>query len=68
MSGLSKWCRSLLALGAACMVAGSAAAAFPERPIQLTVPFAAGSPPDILARLLADAWKRSGFADVVVVN
>jgi len=60
--------RSLLALAAAWMFAGTAVAAFPERPIQITVSFAAGSPPDILARLLADAWKRSGFADTVVVN
>lgn len=38
------------------------------RPIQLVVPFAAGSPPDVLARLLAEGWKRNGFADTVVVN
>ncbi len=43
-------------------------AAFPDRPIQIVVPFAAGSPPDIVARLLVDGWKRSGFADAVVVN
>lgn len=45
-----------------------AVAAYPERSIQIVVPFAAGSPPDIVARLLADGWKRSGFADTVVVN
>src|SRR5688572_18254615 len=48
--------------------ANSAGAAFPERPIHIVVPFAAGSAPDILARLLGEGWKRSGFADVVVVN
>lgn len=48
--------------------ANSAGATFPERPIHIVVPFAAGSAPDILARLLGEGWKRSGFADVVVVN
>jgi tripartite-type tricarboxylate transporter receptor subunit TctC len=54
-----------LAIGTA---SGAAAAAFPERAIQIVVPFAAGSPPDVLARSLAEGWKRSGFAEVVVVN
>lgn len=54
-----------LALGLA--VAGPVAA-FPDRPIQIVVPFAAGSPPDTLARLLADGWKRNGFAEAAVVN
>lgn len=57
---------ALLAVAGLC--AGTAEAAFPERPIQIVVPFAAGSPPDVLARLLAEGWKRSGFAEAVVVN
>jgi tripartite-type tricarboxylate transporter receptor subunit TctC len=59
LSGLS------LALGLA--VAGPAAA-YPDRPIQIVVPFAAGSPPDTVARLLVDGWKRHGFAEATVVN
>lgn len=55
-------------LVAAWVFSGSAPAAFPERPIQIVVPFAAGSPPDVLARLLAEGWKRNGFADAVIVN
>lgn len=67
MSVLSS-CRPMVAWVAALAFAGPAPAAFPERPIQIVVPFAAGSPPDVLARLLAEGWKRSGFADAVVVN
>lgn len=52
----------------ASIFAHAACAAYPERTIQIVVPFAAGSPPDVLARLLVDGWKRSGFADAVVVN
>lgn len=56
------------ALVAASSFVHAAAAAFPERTIQVVVPFAAGSPPDVIARLLVEGWKRSGFADAVVVN
>jgi len=67
MPCLSTWFRVAL-LVAASVFAHAAGAAFPERTIQIVVPFAPGSPPDVLARLLADGWKRSGFADAVVVN
>jgi tripartite-type tricarboxylate transporter receptor subunit TctC len=67
MSLLSS-CRPVVACIAALAFAAPVLAAFPERPIQIVVPFAAGSPPDVLARLLAEGWKRSGFADAVVVN
>ncbi len=60
--------RRAAALIATLLMAACAQAAWPERPIQIVVPFAAGSPPDIVARLLVDGWKRSGFADAVVVN
>ncbi len=67
MPRLSTWFRPA-ALLVAFVCAGHAQAAFPERSIQIVVPFAAGSPPDVLARLLSEGWKRSGFADAVVVN
>ncbi|GAP38377.1 tripartite tricarboxylate transporter substrate-binding protein [Piscinibacter sakaiensis] len=56
------------ALAVAGLVAQSAGAAYPERAIQIVVPFAAGSPPDLLARVLAEGWKRSGFAEATIVN
>ncbi len=74
MSHLTTWfrivCRfaTLAVAGASTAPAMAAGTAFPERPIQIIVPFAAGSPPDLLARLLAEGWKRSGFAEAVVVN
>lgn len=54
-----------LVLGAVC---ASARADYPERPIQIVVPFAAGSPPDQLARVLADSFGPSLGTSVVVQN
>jgi tripartite-type tricarboxylate transporter receptor subunit TctC len=74
MLHLSTWsrmgfrCASLHFAIVSAVAVPAAAAAFPERPIQIVVPFAAGSPPDVLARLLAEGWKSSGFAEAVVVN
>lgn len=63
----------------ACAIALSAAAspsvaqqqgqaAYPSKPIRLIVPFAAGTAPDVLARLLAPALTESMSASVVVEN
>ena len=41
---------------------------YPSKPIKLVVPFAAGTAPDILARLLAPALGESMSANVVVEN
>jgi len=42
--------------------------AYPSRPIRLVVPFAPGTAPDVLARLLAPALNESMAANVVVEN
>jgi tripartite-type tricarboxylate transporter receptor subunit TctC len=43
------------------------AAAFPDRPIKLVVPFAPGGPPDVAARIVGD-WLSSHLGTVVVEN
>jgi tripartite-type tricarboxylate transporter receptor subunit TctC len=58
-----------LALVAAAMsLCVPAFAAYPERPITLIVPFNAGTTPDIVSRILADAVSRDLGQQVVVLN
>ena len=53
---------------AAWLCAGVAAQAFPERPIQMIVPFGPGGTTDIMARLLQDELGRALGTSVVVLN
>jgi tripartite-type tricarboxylate transporter receptor subunit TctC len=46
----------------------SRAETFPSRPITLIVPFAAGGPTDVLARILADHMRRTLGQTVVIEN
>ena len=46
----------------------AAAQGFPERPLQMVVPFGPGGTTDIMARILADEFGRQLGASVVVIN
>ncbi|MCC5979017.1 MAG: tripartite tricarboxylate transporter substrate binding protein [Salinarimonas sp.] len=59
---------SALAAGAAMLTAGTAAQAFPERPINLVVPFNAGGGTDLLLRAFAPHFAEALEGDVFVSN
>lgn len=58
----------LTPLAAAVFCMANATAAYPEAPIKLVVPFAAGGPSDVVARSLADALSRTLDNPVIVEN
>jgi tripartite-type tricarboxylate transporter receptor subunit TctC len=64
--------RSLAALALAAVAAAlpspSRAAAYPERPITMVVPFAAGGPTDVVARIVGDHMSRTLGQQIVVEN
>lgn len=59
--------RTLLAL-AALIATGAAWAEYPEKPITIVVPFAAGGPTDKVARDLAESLRKSLNATLVIEN
>jgi tripartite-type tricarboxylate transporter receptor subunit TctC len=60
--------RTFLVLAFAILLIGPAgAAAFPDRPIKLIVPFAPGGPPDVAARIIGD-WLSGHLGPIVVEN
>jgi tripartite-type tricarboxylate transporter receptor subunit TctC len=46
----------------------SAAAAYPERPITMIVPFAAGGPTDVIARIVAENMSKTLGQQIIVEN
>ncbi|XAH22403.1 tripartite tricarboxylate transporter substrate binding protein [Xylophilus sp. GW821-FHT01B05] len=60
--------RRCLALAALCGFASLASAAYPDKPITLIVPWAAGGSTDILARALAEQLTKSMGQPVIVDN
>lgn len=60
---------SMLAAAIACAVsASSALASYPEKPISVVVPFAAGGPTDVVARTLAQAMGTQLKGSMIVEN
>lgn len=57
-----------LALASLLGLADSAIAEYPERPITIIVPFAAGGPSDVMARILADRMRFTLKQPVLVEN
>jgi len=62
-AGPRRWLLALLLL-----IGTQAFGAYPDKPITLIVPFAAGGPTDTLARLLAEAMTRDLAQPIVVQN
>lgn len=59
---------AVLALAALALAAGPARAAYPERPITMVVPFAAGGPTDVVARIVSEHMSRTLGQQVVIEN
>lgn len=64
------FCKSLFAgsLIAGFLMAAQAQAAFPERPVTLVVPFAAGGSTDVVARVIAEKMSEDLGQQVIVQN
>ncbi len=58
----------LAILAAALLAAGPVRAAWPERPITMVVPFAAGGPTDVVARIVGEHMSRTLGQQIVVEN
>ena len=61
--------KSIAVLAAAlALPAGAARAAWPERPVTMIVPFAAGGPTDVVARIVSENMSRTIGQQIVVEN
>ncbi|HVL74067.1 MAG TPA: tripartite tricarboxylate transporter substrate-binding protein [Beijerinckiaceae bacterium] len=59
---------AILAAAAALAATGAAAQGYPQRPVTIIVPFAAGGPTDVVARIVADHMSRTLGQQLVVEN
>ena len=59
---------AVLAVAAGSLAAAPVRAAWPERPITMIVPFAAGGPTDVVARIVAEHMSRTLGQQIVVEN
>jgi len=67
-NALGRLLRGVALPAAALLLATSASAAFPDKPITIIVPFNAGTTPDLLSRLVADQMGRDLNQSVIVMN
>jgi tripartite-type tricarboxylate transporter receptor subunit TctC len=58
----------LMLAAVSAVLARPAEAAYPDRPVTLVVPFAAGGPSDIIARIIAEHWSRTLGQQFVIEN
>lgn len=68
MSSYKKTMLGLLGAAAFVVVSGPAMADFPEKPIQVIVPYSAGGDSDLTTRIWADAVEKEIGSPIVVVN
>ncbi|WP_132252143.1 tripartite tricarboxylate transporter substrate-binding protein [Methylobacterium segetis] len=59
---------AIAAAGLGLAATGARADAYPQRPITMVVPFAAGGPTDVVARIVADHMSRTLGQQVVIEN
>ncbi len=64
---MKSWLKAVLATAAALAVM-PAEAAYPERPVTVVVPFAAGGATDVIARIYADHMSRTLGQQLVIEN
>ena len=62
------WLKGFVASALATLVVFPAAAAYPERPVTVVVPFAAGGATDVIARIYADHMSRTLGQQLVIEN
>jgi tripartite-type tricarboxylate transporter receptor subunit TctC len=60
--------RTFIGLTAALMMSGAAFAAYPDKPINLVVAFAAGGPTDVIARIVSEHMSKTLGQQIVVEN
>ncbi len=63
---VGKWIAAVLLF--ICSTVSALAQDYPNRPVTMVVPFVAGGPGDIIARLVAEAMRRNLGQEIVVVN
>jgi tripartite-type tricarboxylate transporter receptor subunit TctC len=68
MAGSTRWVFCWLLAALALMPAAPAQAAYPDRPITIVVPFAAGGPTDIISRIMAEHMSRTLGQQVLIEN